>query len=298
MIPETFTMKPTEPLIRPRAILFDMDGTLTEPYLDFDAMKAEMGIPNQPILETLAKMNNADRAKAEAILHRHEEQAAVESTLNPGCVELLTWLKTVGIETALITRNTRRSVETVFDRHELHFDICITREDGKFKPDPAPLLLACERLKMTVNDAWMVGDSYHDIDAGTGRASENGLVESRQNPEFCRETVENSSRFGGVNEVASRVSELRMVMKINGWKLVVAAAICTVSSFSFAEAPPPLINPVNSTITQDSPIDDVLDALQARGKDLKEFVADVKLIDTDTTMSTSNHSNRKNLVTD
>lgn len=159
-------MKPTEPLIRPRAILFDMDGTLTEPYLDFDAMKAEMGIPNQPILETLAKMNNADRAKAEAILHRHEEQAAVESTLNPGCVELLTWLKTVGIETALITRNTRRSVETVFDRHELHFDICITREDGKFKPDPAPLLLACERLKMTVNDAWMVGDSYHDIDAG------------------------------------------------------------------------------------------------------------------------------------
>ena len=38
----------------PRALLFDMDGTLTEPVIDFAALKAEMGIGRRPILEAMA----------------------------------------------------------------------------------------------------------------------------------------------------------------------------------------------------------------------------------------------------
>lgn len=159
-------MKNAEPLILPQAILFDMDGTLTAPLLDFDAIRREMGIPAQPILETLAAMNADARQIAEAILHRHEDRAAMESTLNPGCAELLHWLERHDITTALVTRNSRRSVATVFQRHGLHFDVCITREDGKFKPHPAPLQLACHRLHVKEEWAWMVGDSHHDVDAG------------------------------------------------------------------------------------------------------------------------------------
>src|SRR6476660_3207252 len=70
------------PLILPRAILFDMDGTLTEPMLDFPRIKAEMGIGDRPILEALAEMDGERRAAAEAVLHRHEELAAAESKLN------------------------------------------------------------------------------------------------------------------------------------------------------------------------------------------------------------------------
>ena len=43
-------------MTRPRALLFDMDGTITEQMLDFPAIKREMGIGDVPILETLAKM--------------------------------------------------------------------------------------------------------------------------------------------------------------------------------------------------------------------------------------------------
>jgi len=150
----------------PKAILFDMDGTLTEPYMDFDQMRRDMGIGPGPILETLAAMEPAQRRIAEAVLHRHEDEAATASTLNTGCEGLLTWLREIGVETALVTRNSRRSVDTVFERHGLHFDVCVTREDGKFKPDPAPLRLACRRLGVTEDQAWMVGDGYHDIDAG------------------------------------------------------------------------------------------------------------------------------------
>jgi beta-phosphoglucomutase-like phosphatase (HAD superfamily) len=50
------------------------------------------------------------------------------------------------LPTALITRNSRLSAACVLQRHGLAFDVLITRDDGKFKPDPDPLLLACERL--------------------------------------------------------------------------------------------------------------------------------------------------------
>ena len=153
-------------LILPKAILFDMDGTLTAPFLDFELIKREIGIPSGPILETLAAMEGERRAAAERVLHRHEDRAALESTLNPGCVELLEWLESAKIKTALVTRNRRQSVSTVFERHGLHFDVWITREDGKFKPDPAPLQLACRRLGVKEEDAWMVGDGSHDVHAG------------------------------------------------------------------------------------------------------------------------------------
>jgi HAD superfamily hydrolase (TIGR01509 family) len=159
-------MKTNLPLTFPRAILFDMDGTLTKPVLDFDQIRRDIGIGSGPILESIKRMTPEEKIIAERILHGHEDRAAQASTLNPGCVELLNWVDAAGIDTALVTRNTRRSVETVFRRHHLHFDVCITREDGKYKPDPAPLRLACERLGVTTDDAWMIGDGYHDIEVG------------------------------------------------------------------------------------------------------------------------------------
>jgi HAD superfamily hydrolase (TIGR01549 family) len=149
----------------PRAILFDMDGTLTRPLLDFDQIRRDMGI-NGPILEALANMPAEKRIDAEKILHEHEDRAAEASTLNPGCSELLEWLEQAGVKTAVVTRNTRRSVGTVFRRHGLNFEVCVTREDATYKPAPAPLYLACDRLKVASTDAWMVGDGYHDIEAG------------------------------------------------------------------------------------------------------------------------------------
>jgi HAD superfamily hydrolase (TIGR01549 family) len=163
-------MKGVEAIIRPRALLLDMDGTITEPMLDFQRIKREMGIGNRPILEALAAMTEADRAAAELVLARHEEDAAAQSCLNAGCDRLLEWIAEHGVMTALITRNTRSSVQTVLARHGLSFGTLIAREDAPFKPDPRPLRLACERLGIEPGDTWMVGDGQYDVEAG--RAAE------------------------------------------------------------------------------------------------------------------------------
>jgi HAD superfamily hydrolase (TIGR01509 family) len=153
-------------VILPRAVLFDMDGTLTAPMLDFPLIKREMGIGSRPILEALAEMEAAERMAAEAVLLRHEERAAAESGLNAGCHELLQWLDARGIHTALITRNSRSSVNTVLARHGLSMNVIIAREDAPPKPDPEPLRLACRRLGVREGDAWMVGDGQYDVEAG------------------------------------------------------------------------------------------------------------------------------------
>lgn len=153
--------------MKPSALLFDMDGTLTTPMLDFPAIKAEMGIGTQPILEALGLMDSARRAVAVEVLHRHEETAAEASTLNPGCRELLDWVQAQQIPIALVTRNSRRSVDVVLRRHGLHIPVLITRDDGPFKPDPAPLRLACEKLGVNdLSSVWMIGDGRYDIEAG------------------------------------------------------------------------------------------------------------------------------------
>jgi HAD superfamily hydrolase (TIGR01509 family) len=158
-----------ENLRLPRALLFDMDGTLTEPALDYPVIKASIGIPlEQPILEALAAMTPANRAAAEKILHEYEDHAATESVLNRGCDRLIQWIAERKFKTALITRNSRKSVASVLQRHGLSFDLLITREcaNGKYKPDPTPLLMACEQLGVLPDEAWMIGDSLHDVNAG------------------------------------------------------------------------------------------------------------------------------------
>ena len=151
----------------PKALLFDMDGTLTEPMLDFPRIKAEMGIGNRPILEALAELESAAREAAMAVLCRHEAHAAANSSLNPGCHELLRWLSDRSVRTALITRNSRQSAQMVVARHGLVMDVLVTREDGAFKPDPRPLRFACSKLAVSPTSVWMVGDGQYDVEAGT-----------------------------------------------------------------------------------------------------------------------------------
>jgi HAD superfamily hydrolase (TIGR01549 family) len=160
------TMLTDSPLILPRAILFDMDGTLAELALDFTRIKREMGIGDRPILEGLAELNEQQRPAAQAVLERHEDIAAQSCALNPGCREMLDWIAQRRIPLALITRNSRRSAALVVRRHELAIDVLITREDCPFKPNPAPLVLACQRLGIPTSDAWMVGDGQYDVEAG------------------------------------------------------------------------------------------------------------------------------------
>ena len=68
---------------------------------------------------------------------------------------------------AVVTGRPREEAEWFLDKEGLTelFPTVVCMEDGRLKPDPAPVQLACSR--MGVERAWMVGDTPDDIRAAT-----------------------------------------------------------------------------------------------------------------------------------
>jgi len=151
-----------------RGVLFDLDGTLTRPALDFDAMRREIGVEGL-LLEALRKLDAEGQRRALDVIARHERLAAENSELNDGARQLLALLAKANCRTALVTRNSRDSVDIVLARHGLHFEAIITRDDAPIKPSPEPLRLACRMLDVKPDEALWVGDG--DIDRQTGLAA-------------------------------------------------------------------------------------------------------------------------------
>jgi HAD superfamily hydrolase (TIGR01549 family) len=148
------------------AVIFDLDGTLTRPYLDFDAIREEIGIPSGPILEAIARMAPPRREQAQAILLRHEWEAARHGSLNDGAVEVVAECRRRGHPVAVLTRNARNVVDAVLAAHGLVFDAVRTRDDGAVKPSAEPVLSICSQLQCDPRRSWVVGDYLFDIISG------------------------------------------------------------------------------------------------------------------------------------
>lgn len=149
------------------AVIFDFDGTITLPAIDFDAIRAEIGIENGPILEAMTRMDGRARARAEAILGRHEQTAAENAQLQDGAAKTLRTLRERGHPVAILTRNARRWVELVLGRYGIATDAMRTREDKAIKPSPEPVLSLCRELDAEPAESWMVGDYLFDILSGS-----------------------------------------------------------------------------------------------------------------------------------
>jgi HAD superfamily hydrolase (TIGR01549 family) len=151
--------------MRIKAVIFDLDGTITQPFFDFDAIRREMGYPVDagPILELMEKMTREKRDDAERILNAHEEKAVAESTLNPGAKETLEELRKRKIPIGILTRNKKDNAFAVAKKHGLKFDAVVGREDGPVKPDAFGVLHLCEKFRIKPEESLVVGDYLFDL---------------------------------------------------------------------------------------------------------------------------------------
>ena len=148
-----------------KAVIFDLDGTITEPYFDFDAIRQEIGLARDsgPLLESMEKMTPQQRKKAEKILYKHEQQAVIESKLNNGARETLSKLRASGIYIGILTRNKRDNAYAIARKHGLKFDAVIGREEGPVKPDAFGVLQLCRQFGVEPVETLLVGDYLFDL---------------------------------------------------------------------------------------------------------------------------------------
>jgi HAD superfamily hydrolase (TIGR01509 family) len=181
-----------------KAVIFDLDGTITQPYFDFDAIREEIGLARDagPVLESMEKMTSEQRRRAEDILHRHERQALTASELNPDAEETLCALRSAGIHIGVLTRNKASNAFAIARKHGLNFDAVVGREDGPVKPDAFGVLELCRQFGVEPVETLLVGDYVFDLlcarAAGAGAvllANHSQAGEFAEHADFCIENL-------------------------------------------------------------------------------------------------------------
>lgn len=174
-----------------RAILIDLDGTLLDTIPDLadacNAMLAELGAAQLPVSdiatfvgkgteqlvrrclqdERVALPDDADAlAGALAVFNRHYHAInGRASRLYPGVTEGLDAFRRQGAKLAVVTNKPTEFTLPLLERSGLApwFDLVVCGDTcARKKPDPMPLLHACEQLGCPPGEALAIGDSIND----------------------------------------------------------------------------------------------------------------------------------------
>ena len=181
-----------------KAVIFDLDGTITQPYFDFDVIREEIGLAKDsgPVLESMEKMTAQQRQDAEKILYFHEQKAVTESKLHANAKQTLSALRAAGIHIGVLTRNRRSNALAIARKHKLKFDTVIGREDGPVKPDAFGVLRICEQFGVEPEETMLVGDYLFDLLCAKAAgavavllANHNQADEFAEHADFCIDDI-------------------------------------------------------------------------------------------------------------
>lgn len=219
--------------VEPRAILFDLDGTLVDSRLDIAAacnhVLVEAGHEALPASVIVGYVGDgARRLLARAFdmpddapaldellgqyVRYYEAHAAERTRLMAGARDVLEGLAhlPMAVVTNKPTAVTRRLLDALAVSQ--HFRAIVGAEGRALKPDPEPVMRALEALDVPAHEAWLVGDGVQDI--GAGRAA--GCFTIAVAAGFQEETA---LRAAGPDVVLACLAELLPLVRACGPRL-------------------------------------------------------------------------------
>ncbi len=186
-----------------RGVVLDMDGTLVDSALDFDAMRAEMGLPAElPILEAIASLAEHEAERCREILHRHEHGGGERAVAMRGAKEFLQTLDRLGVRRAVWTRNSRAVALATLRRTGLEFETVLARDDAPAKPDPSALVELARAWELPHGEILVIGDYIFDMEAGRRAGSRTALYTAGAEPSACPGYELADFHFGCFTEAA------------------------------------------------------------------------------------------------
>ncbi|KQQ46408.1 phosphoglycolate phosphatase [Duganella sp. Leaf126] len=173
----------------PRAILFDLDGTLADTAPDLAAavnlLRTARDLPpaDYALLRPTASAgargmigvafgltpeDDGYLALRDGFFDNYAAHIADHSTLFDGVPQLLDGITAAGVAWGVVTNKPKRFTDPLLPLIGLDHAACAISGDTTphAKPHPAPLLEAAARLGLDPRDCWYVGDDLRDIQAG------------------------------------------------------------------------------------------------------------------------------------
>lgn len=187
-------------MLRIRAVLFDMDGTLLDSAPDFiavsQAMRQARGLPAidpQRVADVVSGGARAmvaaafdcppDSAEFEVLrlefLERYQQGCAVFTRPYDGIPELLADIEKSKLLWGVVTNKPLRFAEPIMQQLGLaeRSALLICPDHVKHtKPDPEPMLLACSKLGLQPGEILFVGDDLRDIESGRAAGTRTAAV--------------------------------------------------------------------------------------------------------------------------
>lgn len=147
-----------------KAIIFDMDGTLTESHINWLDLRSKINCPpEQTIVQYIDDLPAKQRKRARDILIAKEREAARYAAIRAGAVALIDALRARDFKLGLVTNNHGAAMRCVIDRLNRAFDVAFSRDDGPIKPDPHLICRTLQTLGISRNEAIGIGDSRYDL---------------------------------------------------------------------------------------------------------------------------------------
>lgn len=207
-------------LTRPKAILFDLDGTLADSAPDLAAtinlLRSMRGLEPTPYEKLRAAASSGARGLIhasfglspgdegyaellEGFIENYSSMLADTSRLFDGVESLLQGLRERNLSWGIVTNKSARFTDPFVAKIGLHDADCVISGDTTpySKPHPEPLLEAARRLSLAPEHCWYVGDDLRDIQAGRAAgmrtiAANWGYCDSRLTPNWGADQISES----------------------------------------------------------------------------------------------------------
>jgi HAD superfamily hydrolase (TIGR01549 family) len=145
------------------AVIFDLDGTLVNIPIDYEGLyrKIEKSAKTEKIkvlTKTLQTLSKDECIKAFEIWTNEEIQAFPNTTINEKGMKLFKVYSDKPL--ALVTMQSRKTVDMILGKFELKFEAVVTREDSLDRKKQ--IKLAIEKLKAHPRKVLMIGDRESD----------------------------------------------------------------------------------------------------------------------------------------
>ena len=173
----------------PSAVLFDLDGTLLDTANDLanclNLLLTEEKRPTLPLESIRLHVSNGANAMLdygfgsvpddekrhlrERLLQLYEANIATHTVWFEGLEEFTTLLRAKAVPWGIVTNKPRLYTDLLLDAMQINsiIDVVVCPDDLNIaKPDPRPMLHACQKIGVRPAQCVYVGDHIRDIEAG------------------------------------------------------------------------------------------------------------------------------------